>query len=249
MTERNADIARRYLNGESTDAIATHYGISDRQVRNILTKLNVPRRKGRNPIYEINTDFFKTWTNDMAYVLGFILTDGNIVGNVFSISQVNNEILTKINEVMASTYPIHKRKNGRSYLYNLTIYRRNMVDDLKAIGITENKSTTIEMPDIPAEYMADFIRGVIDGDGWVQDRGYVMNITTASEIFAEQLRDVFEGMGLNTRIAIQSNAYRVWVSGKNDVIKLAEWLYGNEPRLYLERKRERFYVNKKTLAS
>lgn len=250
MTERNEDIANRYQNGESSKSIAAIYDISDRRVRSILEEMGVPRKRtGRKSVYEINTNFFKVWSSDMAYVLGFILTDGNIAGNVFSISQADNEILTKINDTLSSTYPIRRRRNGRNYLYTLTVSRRSMVKDLKALGITKNKSRTIRMPDVPDEYLADFIRGVIDGDGWIQDRGYVMNITTASEKLAEQLRGVFEGLGLNTRITIQSNAYRVWVSGKNDVIKLAEWLYGNEPRLYLGRKRERFFVNKKTLAS
>src|SRR5699024_1147140 len=132
LTKRNEEIAKLYLSGESSATIATTFGISDRQVRNILVEQGVPRRrKGCSPIYEIDTDSFKTWSNDMAYVLGFILTDGNISDNVFSISQAEDEILTKINRAMASTYPIRGRKNGRSYLYLLSIYRRSMVKDLK----------------------------------------------------------------------------------------------------------------------
>ena len=249
MTERNEEIAKRYLDGESSYAIAKDYDISDRHVRKILTNLGVPRRAGRNHKYEINTDFFKVWSHDMAYVLGFILTDGCIVGNTFSISQRDDEILTILNEVMMSNYPIRKRKNGRSHLYTLTINRQSMVNDLKALGITEDKSLTVRMPDVPAEYLPDFIRGVIDGDGWVQDRGYVMNITTASDAFADDLLCVFENLGLNSRITTQGKANRVWVSGKQDVVKLAEWLYADTTRPHLERKRERFYVNKKTLAS
>ena len=28
--------------------------------------------------YEINTDFFKNWSQDTAYVLGYIYADGNL---------------------------------------------------------------------------------------------------------------------------------------------------------------------------
>jgi len=28
--------------------------------------------------YQINSDFFKTWTQEMAYVLGFITADGSL---------------------------------------------------------------------------------------------------------------------------------------------------------------------------
>ena len=240
-----------YNSGESTKTISESIGVSARQVRNILRSAGVDiSSRRRTDGYIVDENFFRRWTSEMAYILGFILTDGNISRNSIAIAQKDADILEDIRDVMGATYPIKKRSNnGDSYLYTLTINRKSMVEDLENLGISENKSLTVEMPNVPEEYMPDFIRGVIDGDGWVQDRGYVMNITTASEVFAEQLRIIFENRELNTRIVIQGNAYRVWVSGKYDVIKLAEWIYGNEPKLFLERKRDRFFVNKKTLAS
>src|SRR5690625_6014495 len=80
----------------------------------------------------------------------------------------------------------------------------------------------MELLKVRGEFLQHFIRGVVDGDGWVQDRGYVMNVTNASKNFSESLHDVFNSRGLNGRITEQNNAYRVWVSGKQDVINLAE---------------------------
>ncbi len=46
------------------------------------------------------------------------------------------------------------------------------------------------------EYLASFVRGVIDGDGWVRKTGYVMNVTSGSVDFAEGLLSVFQFMGI-----------------------------------------------------
>src|SRR5690625_5997972 len=73
------------------------------------------------------------------------------------------------------------------------------------MGISEGKSRVVEFPEVPDEYLSHFIRGVIDGDGWVQDRGYVMNVTNASKSFAESLHDIFNDRGLNGRITEQGN--------------------------------------------
>lgn len=238
MTERNEDIIKRYNDGESTASIAGIYDISDRQVRNVLTENGV--QLTRRTKYDVNEEFFRSWSSDMAYVLGLTLTDGTM-----TLAQKDRHILEQVNDVMSSTYPIRYRDN----VHKLAISRKAIVEGLAALGITERKSFTTEMPDVPPEYLADFLRGVIDGDGWVQDRGYVMNITTASKVFAGQLLGEFERRGLNSRITQQGRAYRVWVSGKYDVLALADWIYGTDSKIYLERKRKRFYVNKKTLAS
>lgn len=246
-------IESMYLDGSSTKEISEEVGISSRQVRNVLSKRGIPlkgrRRKGG---YKVNADFFKTWTNEMAYVLGFVFTDGSVSGNALSIAQNERYILEEINTVMESDYKISKRPNGKNVIHTLTTHRKEIVEDLQKLGVTEGKSRIMSFPDVPNDYLPHFVRGVIDGDGWVQDRGYVMNVTNASRKFSKGLHDVFNSQGFNGRITEQNNAYRVWVSGKQDVINLADWVYEDCGELYLRRKRDRFFVNcenKKTLAS
>ena len=36
------------------------------------------KHRGSDDVYEINEAFFHNWSKEMAYILGFILTDGNI---------------------------------------------------------------------------------------------------------------------------------------------------------------------------
>jgi DNA-binding transcriptional regulator WhiA len=240
LTIRIDEMVRRYLGGESSEQIAEGSGVSSRQIRNILASNGVEMRSTRRqPIYEINVDFFKTWSAEMAYVLGFILTDGCVSGNSFYIAQKEPEILERIGSVMKSNYPIRKNPNGKSYLHTLTVSRKEMVEDLAALGIGEKKSLTVGFPKVPAQYVAHFIRGVIDGDGWVQDRGYVANVTSGSKEFADGLCEVLRINGFNTDIQNQSGAWRIWVRGKDDIRRLAEWLYADAGVLFLERKRAR----------
>lgn len=234
------EVISRYHGGESSEQIAKGSGVSSRQIRNILASNGVQMRSTRRrPIYEIDEDFFKTWSVEMAYVLGFVLTDGCVSGNSFYIAQKEPEILERIGSVMKSNYPIRKTRNGKSYLHTLIISRKEMVEDLSALGIGEKKSLTVAFPDIPAEYLPHFIRGVIDGDGWVQDRGYVANVTSGSKSFADGLCRALQLSGFNSDIKNQSGAWRIWVRGKDDIRRLAEWLYADAGVLFLERKRIR----------
>jgi LAGLIDADG-like domain len=114
----------------------------------------------------------------------------------------------------------------------LVINSKKIKNDLLALGITANKSLIVPIPKVPEEYMPSFIRGVIDGDGWVQKKGYVMNITTASQTFAKGLLTVFQNWKLRSEITIEVSStgnliYRVWVKGKTYLPLLADILYND----------------------
>lgn len=243
--ERHAKIISLYQDdGKSTEEIADQFGITSRGVRYILGKYEVKLRgKRRTNGYKVDEDFFKRWSNEMAYVLGFVYTDGCVSGNTLTISQKDRYILDKINEVMTSNCVIRESNNGKNTLHTLYIHRKEIVEDLRRLGVVESKSRILTFPSVPNDYLPHFIRGVIDGDGWVHLRGYTLNITNASESFSYTLYNVFKERGFNARITQQENAYRVWVSGKQDVIKLADWIYEDCGDLYLRRKYDRFYVN------
>jgi len=244
------DIIAMYQNGHSTKEISLKHGVTQRGVGYILNQRGITLiGKRRTNGYKVNDDFFKTWTNEMAYVLGFIFTDGNVSGTTLSIAQNERYILELIRDVMESDNRITEEENGKNAIHVLRIHRMVIVEDLRKLGVIEGKSRIMSFPEVPTEYLPHFIRGVIDGDGWVHDKGYVMNITNASKSFSYALHNVFDSRGLNGRVTEEANAYRVWVSGKQDVINLADWIYEDCGELYLRRKYDRFYVNKKTHAS
>ncbi|MEH6988502.1 LAGLIDADG family homing endonuclease [Cytobacillus firmus] len=239
---RNPDIDDKqiinmYKSGMSFKEMTKIIGLSERAIRNVLYKhkieMNRSRSSGQPRKNMVNEGFFKTWSNEMAWVLGLIITDGciNKTINTITLTQKNEDILRLAAKYMDADYilaPAGKNKSTST----LVINSKKIKNDLLALGITANKSLIVPFPKVPEEYMASFIRGVIDGDGWVQKKGYVMNITTASQTFAKGLLTVFQNWKLRSEITIEVSStgnliYRVWVKGKTYLPLLANILYND----------------------
>ncbi len=122
-------------------------------------------------LYKINESFFKNWNSNMAYILGFTSADGNVHNKTLSWDlsdkfRSNLDLLISFNKVMNSDYPIIKRKNS----YRLKISNRVILEDIKKLGIVPDKTKILLFPDVPDFYLSHFIRGFLDGDGWVVTR-------------------------------------------------------------------------------
>ncbi|BAC13684.1 hypothetical protein [Oceanobacillus iheyensis HTE831] len=142
------EIIRLYLKGESTTEIAKAANVSSRYIRMLLKDNNVEMR----PIgswkrkYRLNEDYFKTWSNNMAYILGFFIADGTVAkgAQFVSLAQKEKYILEQIRDELASNQPIYKNENTGVYI--LSINSRILKKDLTEIhGIYPNKSNTIRL--------------------------------------------------------------------------------------------------------
>lgn len=237
-----------YRNGTSYKEMEKISGLSARAIRNVLYKHKVRvNRTGQPRKHQVNEKFFKTWTDDMAWVLGLFITDGTMAKNAIIFAQNDERILKQIAEIMDADYVLGGYGPTKK-THTLIINSKLIADDLRKIGIYENKSLTVPFPNVPNEYLPSFIRGVIDGDGWVQKTGYVMNITTGSNLFAQGLLNVFKSWELRTEITTQNTKkgrpiYRVWVKGKYDLPKLAEIIYKNAKNNYVIYKKERMTIH------
>ena len=229
---KDKDIITMYTNGMSYQEMIELTGLSDRAIRNVIKKHNVtPRPIGQPRKHKINEAFFKVWSDEMAWVLGLFVTDGHMNKSTHSIyfSQKDERILKLIATYMAADYilmPFGKTKTTPTIVIN----SKEIKNDLEQIGITSNKSLTLKFPPVPEIYMPAFIRGVIDGDGTVDKKGYRMNITTASKSFAHSLYELFQSWDLKsdiTSILTKNNTeiFRVWVKSKKSILKLAELIY------------------------
>jgi DNA-binding transcriptional regulator WhiA len=194
----------------------------------------------------INRNFFKKWTNEMAYVLGFIYADGSMSHQLdyFSISQKEKEILEKIKRLMQAEHVIihHKHQD----LYTLYIGAGELVKDLVKLGVTPRKSLTIKFPDMPEQCVSHFIRGYFDGDGSINLDGRVSFVTGSRE-FIESIKEKLEKLELAVMAKIHkhktANAYAIYYHRKADVIKIFKFFYDEytlRNELYLNRKYERF---------
>jgi hypothetical protein len=236
-----------YKSGMSYKEMERITGISDRAIRNVLYKhqveMNREQSSGQPRKHKVNEDYFKVWSHEMAWVLGMFITDGHMSSTTHSIvfSQKDEKVLRIIADYMEADYvlaPTGPTKQTPSLIIN----SKEIKKDLEMMGITASKSLTLPFPDVPEEYMPSFIRGVIDGDGWVQKTGYVMNITTASELFAIGLRRVLESWTLRTEITNElgpsgKKIYRVWVKGKSELPKLAKIIYNDATNNFVPYKR------------
>lgn len=198
--------------------------------------------------YNINQDYFKTWSRNMAYILGFWFADGCIYrGRMFDITihKKDKYILKQIaNELKyeGNLYDYVDRQASRLNFSCVTIY-----NDIVSLGGKENKSLDINFPEVPTEYLPDFIRGYFDGDGsicLIKNKRINTSFCSGSINFLNQLWDILKKEAGITGGSINLNNSSL-VFGKRDSIKLGKYMYKDNPELFLSRKREKFDLQDK----
>lgn len=215
------------------------------------------------PIYkEVNKLFFKTWSSEMAYVLGFFAADGYITvnkrgGQFWSIQITDENLLKKIRFTIGSNHKIGERsprKVTEKTQYRLQIGSIEMCNDLRRLGYDGNKTKSMSVPFVPNKFLADFARGYFDGDGnvWIgysykngekMCRTIRVSFTSCSKIFLNGLRERLTELkiGKGNLFFKKPNAYRLSYS-VNDSIKLYKVMYFCYPvnDLFLLRKKKVF---------
>lgn len=176
--------------------------------------------------FKIDEGFFKSWSKEMAYVLGIIYTDGNLYRDPIRktyrilIVQKEPELLNKVIRLMNSDYSLRYRKQRgiAGAVYMIDLQHMGMFDDLLELGLTANKSLNMIFPDVPTQYMRHFIRGCWDGDGSVYITGGRIdaNYTTGSNIFIEKLVQELYKVGIHKWdrgrfISDKSEVERLWL--------------------------------------
>ncbi|PIV01152.1 hypothetical protein COS54_01535 [Candidatus Shapirobacteria bacterium CG03_land_8_20_14_0_80_39_12] len=199
--------------------------------------------------YRVNIDFFKKWSSQMAYILGFTFADGNIYKTTLSWDlKEDRELLVRINKAMDSNYPISKRKAS----FRLRLSNPVIIDDLRRLGIFPNKSKNMNFPIIPQEYFSHFARGFFDGDGWIYIRksrneisaGFSSGSKKYLKKFVKNLSSCSKSSDGNLRIkskitkrGIRAISYQVDYFWEN-AYRVLLYLYSGLTKrdLYLERK-------------
>ncbi len=229
----------------------------DRSPASIQSKIRFLPFQQKVKKYPFNTDFFKSWSDEMAYVLGFIAADGNICktgrAHVLHIACDDKDIIEKIKKALRYEGIIHQkvRFNGK-ISYSLRICDIILFQDLQLLNITERKSLTVIPPAMPEKYLRHFIRGYFDGDGSVSLRNsqypsrLIVDIYTASLGMATFLyekikpitEDTYTGK-IRITLAHQKTKYYVIRLGHNAAMKLFSYMYTGT-NFYLERKYKKF---------
>ncbi|WP_369770221.1 MULTISPECIES: LAGLIDADG family homing endonuclease [Geobacillus] len=192
------EIIKLYLEGASTTEIAKLSNVSPRYIRMILSDHNIEKRPfgSWKRKYKLNEDYFKTWSKNMAYILGFFIADGFVSNDFQTIGFAQKEkyILEQIRDELGSNQPLYQNK--QTGVYMLYLNSKVMKNDLMEIhGITPNKSLDIKFPYVPEVYLNHFIRGYFDGDGNINSHGYVVSFVGGSLDFMTALENHLKARG------------------------------------------------------
>jgi intein-encoded DNA endonuclease-like protein len=205
----------------------------------------------------VNKDFFKIWSPDMAYILGFFFADGTIThnknGSVYFVLQIaDKELLESVRSVMRSEHKIAKRvhKKDGSIFFRLQIGSREIISDLAYLGVTPQKTKRMQLPNIPNEYLGSFVRGYFDGDGnvWTGDvhkeRATKLHtiqtvFTSCSQEFLHALQYELEKNGIygSCNAPSKKNVFRLQYSVKSSILLFRLMYICVLGGLFLERKR------------
>jgi hypothetical protein len=199
-----------------------------------------------------NKKFFKSWSPDMAYVLGVIYTDGCISQDLyrFMVAQKEPELLEKCLKLMGSDAMIvfTKKRGIAGAIYKFQVNGKGIIEDLLKLGLKPNKSLSLDFPKIPSACVKHFIRGCWDGDGSVyleenNPSKPCASFISGSENFATEILKHLVMLGMSeTRMYKRSrrNIFEFRFRG-TDCAKLYHVLYDDVPEImYLNRKYERF---------
>lgn len=191
--------------------------------------------------YYINQDFFKQWSNEMAYVLGLWWANGCIYNKkLFDITlhKKDKYILKKIAELLqfeGNLYDHVDRQVSRINFSCMVIY-----NDLKVL------SGTAIIPQMPRQYLSHFVRGYFDGEGSIWNiKGGRVNSEFCSESkqFLDKLLQILkeENIVKGGSIHLANASCYELTFGHRDTLSLGRWMYQDDNNLFLIRKKEKFF--------
>lgn len=207
--------------------------------------------------HPVNTTFFRTWSEEMAYTLGFIAADGNIChtgrAHMLHVACDDRDVIEKIKLATSYEGPIREklRANGK-VSYSLRICDPIIFQDLEELGVTERKSLTFTPPKIEGGFVRHFVRGYFDGDGSVvlrknganfRLRVYIYTASFNMAVFLQELMVNILGESYNakiaTKLAHQKTKYYVINLGHKASVIFYKYMY-KDTNLYMERKYKKF---------
>lgn len=241
----NVEIADLYKQGKSCQEIANMFNVTVHAISDRLEKLNIPR----NNIYYNKTLIKDYWQDinspDKAYFLGFLLTDGNVCGNLIRLELHIQDV-----DILNTFLKYTKNQNKLCYSKNrphcsFQVKRKQWVEDLSKYGMVENKTYITTYPsNIKDELTSHFIRGLIDGDGWISYKAHSIGFCGNKDI-VESVRDILvEKLGVY-KVKILHPSEHLWQiswAGKSDVIKIGRFIYKDKSDLFLKRKYDHFVL-------
>ena len=140
-------------------------GVKIRNFSEAASETNKNRAKNKNH------EYFKTQSHNMAWLLGFLASDGTVSSSnnriKLGLASKDREILEKIRQEVSIENEITDYVTNSDFdVSELCWSSETHKKDLAIYGITPNKTFTLKPPlNLQKEYYIDYIRGYFDGDG------------------------------------------------------------------------------------
>jgi hypothetical protein len=255
------NLLKDYENGLTAQDLALKYNCSEVNVNAIAKRHNFSRPIDWLNTVKANYYYFDKIDNECkAYILGFIAADGYVGNNEIKIglSFVDFEILEKIKICLESnaeikTYTqICTLNNKVSKFCSLSFANHYMINSLRSLGFTKNKTNDFAFPNIPKELYLHFLRGYFDGDGSMSmyrpNDGYIRYSASicGTESFLNSVKEYFKNeysikfnTNLYKRFETENCCYSLCLTGKNNVITFLNLLYKNSS-IHLDRKYSKY---------
>jgi len=257
-------LQKLYLEEEkSSNMIGEELGYSGSVIRDYLKKYDLSRtrseanrvayKQGRWKIpdnygnefarkYDFNQQFFKKWNSQMAYILGFIITDGHITkrDSCLILIQKDKDLLIQIRKTIGPGKISSQNGSWRLVYSSIT-----MKEDLAKLGLKSKTFSLEALSKIPDELKTHFFRGVLDGDGYIcysrNGQKWISGFVAARKDFLEWIRNSIPVKGGGINHQSKAECYTLQF-GKADTLILGKFLYNNLSKddLYLKRKKKRF---------
>lgn len=145
-------------------------------------------------------------TEDWAYLIGLILTDGHVWKKKnqyrIEISSASEDFLRSVQERITKIGINNSTIERASTCFRLRFDKKSIHALVKNLGILSGSKSYIQgLPEFigksPYGVICSFIAGVLDGDGCVSRNGK-NRITTASEKFAKEMCSLLNSIGINS---------------------------------------------------
>ena len=263
---------QKQYNDEDFISLCEEYAIN-RNAKEIATRENIPlqtmyyyiRKLGYNKprrVHCFNEKYFHNINSqNKAYILGFLMADGCVCKStedkqnpdrlIINISHKDKCILEFIKEELGCDYNIRDYIPATStysdnMMSSLTINSTKMCADLINLGIIPNKTGHETFPNIRKNLRRHFIRGFLDGDGWITSSGntFTLGFISNYELLSDIKNVLTECLNLQSAASItedcredkkNKNIFYLNYSKKEDIQKLKHFLY-HKANFYLSRK-------------